>query len=211
MDRAGKGLQRERGQGSVGGVLYFATLDGGNGGGVLADVVIVVDMVRGFLEEGYPLSCGEAARRVIDPVGALIEERLGEGDTVLFTCDAHEPSDPEIALGVFPAHCMKGSVEAEIVPELQGLVPRGEVFEKHAYSGFTNPALDARVRALDPGRVTIVGVCTDVCVLHTAADAFYRGYRIETPEACVASFTEENHAFGLKHLRESLGAREPGA
>ena len=191
-------------------MLYFATLDGGNGGGVLADVVIVVDMVRGFLEEGYPLSCGEAARRVIDPVGALIEERLGEGDTVLFTCDAHEPSDPEIALGVFPAHCMKGSVEAEIVPELQGLVPRGEVFEKHAYSGFTNPALDARVRALDPGRVTIVGVCTDVCVLHTAADAFYRGYRIETPEACVASFTEENHAFGLKHLRESLGAREPG-
>ena len=64
----------------------------------MADVVIVVDMVRGFLEEGYPLSCGEAARRVIDPVGALIEERLGEGDTVLFTCDAHEPSDPEIAL-----------------------------------------------------------------------------------------------------------------
>ena len=177
----------------------------------MADVVIVVDMLRGFLEEGYPLSCGAGARRVIGPVGELIERRLGEGDTVLFTCDAHEASDPEIALGVFPAHCMKGSIEAEIVPELQGLVPKGEVFEKHAYSGFTNPAFDARVRALAPERLTIVGVCTDVCVLHTAADAFYRGYRIETPAACVASFAEENHAFGLKHLRESLGAREPAA
>ena len=56
-----------------------------------------------------------------------------------------------------------------------------------------------------------MGVCTDVCVLHTVADAFFQGYRVEVPEACVASFSEENHRFGMEHLRTALGAKEPDA
>ena len=30
----------------------------------MADAVLVIDMQRGFLEEGYPLFCGEDARGI---------------------------------------------------------------------------------------------------------------------------------------------------
>ncbi|MEE9285203.1 MAG: isochorismatase family cysteine hydrolase [Dehalococcoidia bacterium] len=174
----------------------------------MSNVVVVVDMCRGFLEDGHPLSCGQPARRIIPHVQRLLDEELAKGSPVLFVNDAHLPEDPEIATGLYPPHCMKGTVEAEVIPELASYLARGEFFEKHAYSGFTNAEFEARVRELAPERVIVVGVCTDICVLHTAADAFFRGYALEAPEECVASFSEENHRFGLAHLRNALGAKD---
>jgi nicotinamidase-related amidase len=189
-------------------------LEAGDGSGKaqrMGNAVIVVDMLRGFTEEGHPLSCGPQARRIIPHVRKLLDQELERGATVLFACDAHVPEDPEIASGLFPPHCMKDTIEAEVIPELAPYVERGEHFEKHAYTGFENRALEARLRELAPEKVIVVGVCTDICVLHTAADAFFRGYAVEVPEGCVASFSEENHRFGLNHLRNTLGAREPDA
>lgn len=176
---------------------------------VLGNVILVVDMVRGFLEEGYPLSCGEAARRVIPNIRDLIDRELAAGSHIIFSSDAHGPEDIELVHGVWPAHCMKGTAEAEIVPELASYVGRAEFFEKRAYSGFSSPELSSRIAELAPEYVIIVGVCTDVCVLHTAADAFARGYIVDTPEDCVASFNEENHQFGLQHLRSAFGVKVP--
>ena len=145
----------------------------------MGDVVVVVDMLRGFLEEGYPLSCGPESRRVIPPIQRILEDELARGSKLLFVCDAHVPEDPELALGVCPPHCMRGTAEAEIIPELAGYAQRGEVFEKHAYSGFTNREFAARVQELHPDKLIVVGVCTDICVMHTVADAFFERYRVE--------------------------------
>ena len=175
----------------------------------MANVVIVVDTIRGFLEEGYPLSCGPESRRIIPHVRALLERELAAGSRLLFVRDAHVPEDPELARGVWPPHCMKGSIESEIIPELDEFVARGELFEKHAYSGFSSPEFAARVEELKPDKLIVVGVCTDVCVLHTVADALWRQYPVEVPEAGVSSLSEENHRFGLAHLRNALGAKEP--
>ena len=38
----------------------------------MANAVLVVDMVRGFLEPGHNLYCGDAARGIIGPVRALL-------------------------------------------------------------------------------------------------------------------------------------------
>ena len=62
-----------------------------------------------------------------------------------------------------------------------------------------------------PDKASVVDVGTDVCALDTAAAAFLGGCRVEVPEECVASFTEENHQFGLQHLPSSLGAKAPQA
>jgi len=53
----------------------------------------------------------------------------------------------------------------------------------------------------------ICGVCTDICVLHTVADAYYRGYELEVRRDCVASFDNEAHAFALRHMEQVFGAR----
>ncbi|GEM_PF-6454448 len=45
----------------------------------MADLVIVVDMQRGFLEEGNPLYRGDEARRIIPHVQRLLDEQLKKG------------------------------------------------------------------------------------------------------------------------------------
>jgi len=44
------------------------------------------------------------------------------------------------------------------------------LIRKRRYSGFFDTDLEARLRAAQPEQVTVVGVCTDICVLHTIAD-----------------------------------------
>lgn len=54
--------------------------------------------------------------------------------------------------------------------------------------------------------VHIVGVCTDICVLHTAIDAYNLGYKIVIHEKGVASFDPVGHECALKHFKNTLGA-----
>jgi len=167
--------------------------------------LIVIDMQRGFLEQGYPLFCGKAARRIIPPVHRLIERELREGTPIFFTADAHAPDDKEFE--IYPPHCVRGSVEAQIIPELAPYLDRASLIETASYSAFYGTDLDERLRKLGVKRLIFCGVCTDICVMHTAADAYYRGYAIEVRKDCVASFDEEAHAFGLRHMKTVLGAR----
>ena len=172
----------------------------------MANAVLVIDMVRGFLEEGYPLYCGAQARRIIPNVQGLLEQELARGSTVFFLCDHHAADDPEFKM--FPPHCIEGTAEAEIIPELAGY--RGEVIPKRRFSAFFDTPLEAKLSQLKPERLIVCGVCTDICVLHTVADARNRNYEVEVPVDCVASFNEVAHRFALEHMEKTLGAKLAG-
>ena len=60
--------------------------------------------------------------------------RRGRGRDLVFLVDTHAPDDPEFAM--FPPHCVEGSGEDEVVPELAGFAARGTVVRKHTFSGF---------------------------------------------------------------------------
>lgn len=169
----------------------------------MADAVLVVDMLKGFLEEGNPLYCGEQARRIIPTVSKLLQRELEKGSKIFFICDHHEPDDLEFKM--FPPHCIAGTEEAEVVPELRGYP--GEVITKNRYSGFFNTALGDKLKKLNPGKLMVCGVCTDICVMHTVTDARNRDYTVEVPIDCVASFNEQGHQFALDHMDKVLGAK----
>jgi len=63
----------------------------------MPDVVIVVDMQHGFLEEGNPLYCGDEAPRIIPRVQRLLEEQLEKGATLIFTADIKVIDDKPVA------------------------------------------------------------------------------------------------------------------
>jgi nicotinamidase-related amidase len=169
----------------------------------MANAVIVIDMVRGFLEEGHPLYCGDQARRIIPKVGGLLQRELDRGSKIYFLCDHHDPNDLEFKM--FPPHCVAGTEEAEVIPELRKFP--GEVIPKNRFSCFFNTPLDDRLKELNPEKLVVCGVCTDICVLHTTADARNRDYEVEVPTDCVASFNEDGHGFALEHMEKVLGAR----
>ena len=169
----------------------------------MANAVLVVDMLDGFLTEGRNLYCGDEARKIIPNVRRLIEEEQGKGSKVFFICDTHDPDDLEFKM--FPVHCVRGTEEAEIIPELQNY--EGEVVRKRRYSAFFETDLEQRLKEFAPDKIIICGVCTDICVMHTTSDARNRDYTVEIPVDCVASFSDENHANALKHMKEILGAQ----
>ena len=169
----------------------------------MANALLVVDMLVGFLEAGHDLYCGDDARKVIPNVQRLIERELASGSRVFFVCDNHDPDDLEFQM--FPEHCVRGTAEARIIPELSGYA--GDVIPKKRYSAFYGTDLEQRLAELKPEKVIVCGVCTDICVMHTTADARNRDYPVEVPADCVATFDTEAHRFALQHMENILGAR----
>ena len=169
----------------------------------MANAVLVIDMLRGFLEEGYPLYIGAKARRIIPNVQGLLERELAKGSKVFFICDHHDPDDPEFKM--FPPHCIAGTAEAEVIPELARY--EGEMIPKRRYSAFFDTPLEEKLRKLKPEKLIVCGVLTDICVLHTVADARNRDYEVEVPTDCVASVDEKVHHTALEHIEKVLGAK----
>ena len=169
----------------------------------MSNVVLVVDMVVGFMEPGRNLYCGDEARGIIPRIQELIEREQAAGAEVIFICDTHDPDDLEFQM--FPVHCVRGTEEAEVIAELRGY--DGSILRKRRYSAFYETDLEQRLADLNPDKVIVCGVCTDICVMHTTSDARNRDYVVEVPTDCVASFDQEAHAYALAHMEKILGAR----
>ena len=170
----------------------------------MANVVLVIDMVRGFVEPGHNLYC-EDYRPLIPRIQALLERENAAGSRVLFISDHHLPDDLEFQ--IFPVHCVIGTEEPEVIPELAGYLTGDNLVPKNRYSGFFNTDLEQRLADLKPEKVIVCGVCTDICVLHTTSDARNRDYRVEVPADCVATFDPDAHTWALGHLEKILGAQ----
>ena len=170
----------------------------------MANVVLVVDMVKGFLEPGHNLYCGDEARQIIPNVRLLLERETAGGSQILFISDHHDPDDLEFKM--FPVHCVKGTEEPHVIPELERFVTGANVIPKNRYSGFFGTGLAQMLERLQPDKLIVCGVCTDICVLHTTADARNRDYPVEVPADCVATFDPDAHTWALGHLQKILGA-----
>lgn len=168
----------------------------------MANAVLVVDMLVGFLEEGRNLYCGDEAREIIPRVRRLVQAEQEKGSEIFFPSDHHDPGDLEF--NQFPVHCVKGTEETRVIKELADL--RGTVIPKRRYSAFFDTDLAQRLETLRPDKLIIVGVCTDICVMHTTADARNRDYEVEIPVDCVATFDKAAHESALRHMEGILGA-----
>jgi nicotinamidase-related amidase len=85
------------------------------------------------------------------------------------------------------------------------------VVEKRTYSGFYETGLDPLLRGLYKGdgvkTVILGGLHTQLCVRHTAADAFFRGYHIIVVKDGVEAFNAQDQEQGLKYLEYVYDAK----
>lgn len=172
-------------------------------------VIIVVDMLVCFCRRGALYSPRYDA--IVPPLRDLLREAESEGAHLIFLMDTHAADDPEFA--VFPPHCVAGTGENDIIPELQEFAQRGTVVQKKTFSGFHGTDLDAVLERLAPEVVEVAGVCTDICVLHTVAGLRALGYDVLVHKGLVETYdapghdAEEFNRFALAHVRDVLGAR----
>lgn len=174
----------------------------------MAGVLIVVDVQNGFTKLGNLASprCLAAVPRI----RAIAEEAARRKDHLIFTADTHSPDDAEFAM--FPPHCVAGTPEADIVDELSHLLPGVSLVRKTRYSAFFGTSLASMLEELAPVEVTVVGMCTDICVLHTVADLRNRDWPVVIPAGGVDTFDAPGHdadevnRWALDHMRSVLGA-----
>ena len=157
--------------------------------------VILVDMLNDFVTGS--LKC-DRAQHIIPNLKRLVEAARLNGVAVVYSNDAHYPQDHEV-VARWGSHAIKGTEGAEVVPELK---PKAEdyVVDKRTYSGFYETGLDPLLRSLGVKTVVLTGLHTNMCVRHTAADAFFRGYKIVVATDSVEAFTQEDQESGLKYL-----------
>ena len=164
--------------------------------------LVVIDMLNDFLDPEGTLSLGEAGRAIIPRVSELVEEARARGHLIVFVRDRHLPEDPEFAM--FPPHCVSGSEGAEIITELQ---PAGgeAVMDKRRYSAFYATELDLLLRENKIWDIELCGVCTNICVLYTAASARNRAYRVYVHRDAVAGTAPGAHEWALSEMENTLG------
>ncbi len=164
------------------------------------DALIVDDILEEFV---YGKISSERAKKIIRPTKGLISAARKAKVPVVYVCDAHMPSDPEMR--VWGPHAMKGTKGAQVVQSLKPI--KGDyVFEKRVYSSFHGTGLDLLLRDLDVDSVVIAGLLTEICVRHSAADAFMLGYKVKIPSDCVEALTGKAQKEGLVYLKAMYGA-----
>ena len=125
----------------------------------MSNVVLVVDMLKGFLEPGHNLYHADS-RRIIPHALQLVEQEKAAGSEILFLADNHDPDDLEFQ--VFPVHCVIGTEETDVIPELADYVTAANLVPKKRYSGFFNTDLADRLALLAPEKLLVCGVATNV-------------------------------------------------
>ncbi|MCS7132901.1 MAG: cysteine hydrolase [Nitrososphaeria archaeon] len=164
--------------------------------------VIVIDMLNDFVYGA--LKC-ERAHLIIPNMKKLLAAARDRGIPVIYANDAHDKRiDHEFKL--WGQHAVKGSDGSRVIEELEP-AESDYVVEKKRYSAFYETGLDMLLRELEVDTVVLTGLHTNICVKHTAADAFYRGYNIIILSDAVQTFTDEDHNWGLKYAERIYGAK----
>ena len=168
--------------------------------------MIIIDMLNDFVTGD--LKC-ERAKHIIPNLKKLIEAARKHNIPVAYSNDAHLSEDEEV-VHKWGKHAIKGTKGAEVIPELKS-TEKDYIVEKRTYSGFFETGLDFLLRSLYHGEgvktMILGGLHTNICVRHTAADAFFRGYKIVIAKDGVEAFTKEDHEQGLKYLEYMYNAK----
>jgi len=174
---------------------------------MIRPAVIIVDMLNDFVTGSLR---AKRAKNVVVPLQQLVFAARKYDVPIIFSNDAHYPHDSEITQK-WNQHAMKGTCGAEVISELTPDLTKDYIVEKRTYSGFYETGLDSLLRDLYNGEgvktVIFGGLHTHMCVRHTAADAFFRGYHIIVARDGVDAFTAQSHKQGLEYLENVYGTK----
>jgi maleamate amidohydrolase len=155
-------------------------------------VVVVVDLVRAYVEPGGPFHLGgedpTTPGRVLDACAALVDAARTAAVPVVWTVVRYGPDLADAgffavkvpALACFAEGAEGGWGELALTPAADEAL----LVKQHA-SSFAGTSLAATLRARGVDTVVVGGVSTSGCVRATATDALAAGFRpIVVAEAC---------------------------
>jgi nicotinamidase-related amidase len=165
--------------------------------------LLVIDMLKDFIEEGGALYCGDRAKAIVSFVRSRIGEFRASKAPVIFIMDSHAEDDPEFKL--FKKHSVEGTEGAELGGGLKAA--EGDyMVKKSTYDGYYKSDLGKVLKENGIEKAYLAGVCTSICVMETAGSLSKRGYKVAVYKDGVADLDAEAHDFALKRMESVYGA-----
>lgn len=180
---------------------------------MMKKALLNVDYTVDFVADNGALTCGKPGQNIEGTIVQLTKDFISNGDYVVFAIDTHQKDDqyhPESKL--FPPHNIEGTKGRDLYGALKEVYENNKTSErvywmnKTRYSAFAGTDLELKLRERQITEVHLVGVCTDICVLHTAVDAYNKGFKVVVYKDAVASFNQLGHEWALGHFKNSIGA-----
>lgn len=163
----------------------------------LKELLIVVDMVNGFIKEGA--LADSSVGHIIPEIELLVKDFFSRNQGVIFVKDCHTPDSVEFE--TFPVHCLKGTLEAELVGELKKYEEFGISIEKNSTSAiFAEGFLHLIDGMTSLERVVGVGCESDICVpnlfipLKNYFNQHNRDVEILIPENAIETYDSPSHS-----------------
>lgn len=165
----------------------------------MQNILVVVDMQNDFIDGA--LGTAEAVN-IVPNVAKKIE---GFDGKVIFTRDTHEKNymDTQEGKNLPVLHCIRDTKGWEIREELKKYC-KEEVFDKPSFGSVElGQALKAADGEEKIGKITFIGLCTDICVISNVmiAKAFLPETEIEVDAACCAGVTPQSHLNALEAMK----------
>ena len=100
-------------------------------------------------------------------------------------------------------YCVEGTDGAEFIPEILPL--KGVAIKKKKHSAFFETELDTLLKSAGVTEIYLTGLQTHICIMTTAADASFRGYKTKVISDCVVSTREERKVQALEWIGSYVG------
>ena len=164
----------------------------------MRDILVVVDMQNDFIDGA--LGTAEAVA-IVPAVRKKIENFDG---LVLFTRDTHfeNYSTTQEGKNLPVPHCIRGTDGWQIRPELDALRTTDPINKVTFGSAELGSILVRLNEAEAIGKITFVGLCTDICVISNVmiAKAFLPEVPVCVDAACCAGVSPETHENALNAM-----------
>lgn len=160
-------------------------------------LLAVIDMQKDFIDGS--LGTKEAVA-IVDKVKARIEQATANGEMVVFTKDTHTADYMNTQEGrKLPVkHCIKPEEGWMLDKALQKFEDKYDVLEKPTFG-----SLKLAEMGKDYDEVTLIGLCTDICVISNAMllKAYYPEMTVRVEADCCAGVTPASHNNALEAMK----------
>lgn len=168
---------------------------------VQTTALLVIDAIEAVGDDSlYDPNADDKAYR--ENVAAVVAACHGAGVPVVYCNDAHVRGiDRELEL--WGEHGIAG--EVRVIREVEQ-APQDITIPKRRYSGFFQTDLDLTLRELGAKTVIAVGADTNICVLHTLADAYFNNYASIVATDATKTFLCGTQEGALEHFEKCYGS-----